>query len=55
MTLDALVEAVGRLDEPALRERLAQAGVETAARFDLQQERAAFHAILDDLDALWRQ
>lgn len=55
MTLEALRAAVVRLDDPALRERLVQGGLDTAARFDLQRERAAFHAILDDLDAQWRR
>lgn len=55
MQLEALLLAVRQLDDPALRMRLAQAGVATAARFDLARERAAFHAILDDLDTLWRQ
>jgi hypothetical protein len=51
---DALIAAVHRLDDPRLRDALAVAGQETASRFDLQRERRAFHAVLDDLDALWR-
>lgn len=55
MQLEALLQAVKQLDDAALRMRLSQAGVQTAARFDLERERAAFHALLDDLDTLWRQ
>jgi glycosyltransferase involved in cell wall biosynthesis len=53
--VEALLQAVVRLDDPALRRRLVEAGAATAARFDMGRERAAFHTILDDLDALWRQ
>lgn len=53
MQLDALVQAVAQLQQPELQQRLRQAGARTAARFDLQRERAAFHRILDQLDALW--
>ena len=50
----ALAAAVAELDDPASRARAVEAGRATAARFDLARERRAFHAILDDLDALWR-
>lgn len=55
LELDALVGAVARLDEPALCRRLAAEGIATARRFSLERERAAFHAVLDDLPALWRE
>ena len=55
MQLEALLQAVAQLDDPGLRARLVQAGIETSARFSLERERAAFHALLDDLNALWRQ
>lgn len=51
---EALLDAVLRLDDAALASRLAEAGRTTAGRFDLAEERRAFHAILDELDALWR-
>lgn len=51
--LDALVDAVNRLDDRSLAATLAAAGKATAAGFDLHGERAAFHAILDEVDALW--
>ncbi|MDG6348869.1 glycosyltransferase [Luteimonas sp. 8-5] len=51
---EALLEAVLQLDDDALAARLVQSGRTTARRFDLAGERRAFHAILDDLDALWR-
>ncbi|TCZ86194.1 glycosyltransferase family 1 protein [Lysobacter sp. N42] len=54
LELDALRQAVARLDDAALRGRLISAATATAARFDLERERAAFHRVLDDLDALWR-
>ncbi|HET7656326.1 MAG TPA: glycosyltransferase [Luteimonas sp.] len=50
----ALAAAVAELDDPASRARAVEAGHATAARFGLARERRAFHAILDDLDALWR-
>lgn len=53
LALDALLDAVARLDEDALRERLISEGVRTAARFSLGHERSAFHAILEDLTGLW--
>lgn len=53
-SLDALVAAVGRLVvDSALRERLRTAGKATALRFSQDRERQAFHAVLDDLPALW--
>ena len=51
---EALLEAVLQLDDAALAARLVESGRATARRFDLAGERRAFHAILDDLDALWR-
>jgi glycosyltransferase involved in cell wall biosynthesis len=51
---DAVLGAVIELDDPVLRVRLADAGRATAARFDLARERRLFHAVLDDLEALWR-
>lgn len=50
----ALLETVLQLDDAALAARLVESGRATARRFDLAEERSAFHAILDDLDALWR-
>ena len=52
--VDALAAAILRLDDSALSGKLVAAGADTASRFDLRGERAAFHAVLDDLDALWR-
>ena len=52
-TLDALLAAVLALDDHALRRRLQSGGQTTAARFTQARERAAFHAVLDDLPALW--
>lgn len=53
LELEALVSAVEALDAPDLAVRLAARGRATAARFTLDAERRAFHAILDRLDALW--
>lgn len=55
LALDPLLEAVGELASPARRERLVSEGSRTAARFDLARERREFHALLDELPALWRQ
>lgn len=52
--VDSLAAAVAQLDDDALRRRLVERAHTTAARFDLERERLAFHRILDDLDALWR-
>lgn len=52
-TLEALVGALERLHDPARREALRAAGIATARRFDQARERQAFHALLDDLPALW--
>ncbi len=52
-TLEALLAAVARLEDEPLRERLRDAGSATAARFSQARERQAFHAVLDDLPALW--
>lgn len=52
-TLEGLIAAVSRLDDAPLRERLRDAGIATAARFSQARERQAFHAVLDDLPALW--
>lgn len=54
LQLEALTHAVERLDDDALRARLTAAGRATAARFRIERERDAFHAVLDDLDRLWR-
>ena len=54
MQLDALLEAVARLDDTSLRRRLADTAEDTARHFDQSRERAAFHAVLDDLEALWK-
>jgi len=51
---EALLGAVLQLDDTGLAPRLAEAGRATARRFGLDEERRAFHAILDDLDAMWR-
>lgn len=51
--LDALIAAVERLHDDALRERLRDAGMATSSRFGQARERQAFHAVLDDLPALW--
>ena len=52
-TLDGLIGAVCQLDDEAFRERVRDAGRATAARFGQSRERQAFHAVLDDLPALW--
>lgn len=51
--LEALVDAVTRLDNEVFAAGLVAAGQATAAQFTQQRERAAFHAILDELDTLW--
>lgn len=51
--VDALDAAVASLEDPDVRRILAAAGRHTASRFSPDVERAAFHAILDDLDSLW--
>lgn len=53
LTPAALAAAVERLDDAGLRARLREAGIATATHFNQQRERAAFHAMLDDLPALW--
>ena len=53
-TLEGLVAAVERLCDAGLHERLRAAGMATAGRFGQERERRAFHAVLDDLQALWR-
>lgn len=52
-TVEGLVAAVATLEDAPLRERLREAGSTTAARFSQARERQAFHAVLDDLPALW--
>lgn len=53
---DGYAAAVRRLAADApLRNRLAEAGRQTADGFGLARERAAFHSVLDRLDALWSQ
>lgn len=47
LSRDALLQAIHRLDDPALRARLIANGTATAARFTQARERAAFHALLD--------
>lgn len=55
-TAEALAQAVVSLQhDHALRTRLTQAGLATAAGHGLAVERAAFHAILDRLDTEWTQ
>lgn len=49
-----LVGAVARLGDPLLRRSLLTPGIETAARFRMDEERQRFYGILDDLDAHWR-
>lgn len=49
----ALAAAVEQLHDVGLRARLVAAGRLTASRFTLDRERAAFHRVLDELDALW--
>ena len=53
MALDALVQAVDALDDDGLVEQLVAAAQSTVARFGMDRERDAFHAVLDELDALW--
>ena len=53
LALDDVAAAVRALDDPALRTRISDAGLETAQRFTLGRERAAFHSVLDRLDELW--
>ena len=54
LELEALIQAVTRLDEPGLCHRLASGGIATAARFSLEREREAFHDVLRQLPDLWR-
>lgn len=49
----ALAAAVRQLSDPARRRGIAAAGLATAADHTLESERAAFHALLDRLDAEW--
>lgn len=52
----AFAAAVLRIeDQPGLHADLVTAGRATAGRFTRAREREAFHRILDDLPALWRQ
>lgn len=52
----ALAEAVLQLlGDSTLRDRIAAGGPTTAARFTMERERKAFHAILDGLEELWEQ
>lgn len=52
----AIAGAVSQLHaDAALHARLCAAARATAARFDLAGERAAVHALLDELDDLWRR
>jgi len=51
--VDDLARAVAALDDPASHAAFVAAGHATAARFAPDRERRAFHAVLDDLDALW--
>lgn len=53
MDVDALAAAVAAMDDLAVRDRISRSGLETARSFQSAREREAFHAILDDLDALW--
>lgn len=55
LRLEELVQAVARLDDPSLARGLAATGRQAALQFGLAQERRAFHGVLDELDALWRQ
>lgn len=51
---DALAGAALRvLNNPGTRAALVAEGLHTARRFTLQGERAAFHALLDRIDAMW--
>ncbi|MBS7457830.1 hypothetical protein [Coralloluteibacterium stylophorae] len=49
MESEAIVVALARLDDEALRERLVARGAEVAAGFDLPEERAAFAAVLEQV------
>ncbi len=51
--VDALVDAIGQLDDARFADKLIAAGKETAAAFGLDAERARFHALLDEVDRLW--
>jgi glycosyltransferase involved in cell wall biosynthesis len=51
--LESLLAAVERLRDAGLRTCLREAGIATASRFGQARERRAFHAVLDDLPALW--
>lgn len=53
LQVDALAHAVASLDDPELRARVVQRGLETASRFALAREREAFRNVLTDLDHLW--
>lgn len=51
--VDALLAAATAAREPERHAGLVAEGRATAARFSPARERSAFHAILDELDALW--
>ena len=52
--LEALIAAISQLDDATFADALMDAGKATAARFGLDDERAKFHAILDEIDNLWQ-
>lgn len=52
-TLDALADAISRLDDACYAEKIIAGGKLTAAAFGLDAERARFHALLDQVDRLW--
>ena len=54
MTAEAIADAaLGLLRDPPALQALATAGIATAARHGMAQERAALYRILDNLDPLW--
>ena len=54
MTAEAIAgAALGLLRDPPALQALANAGIATAARHGMAQERAALYRILDNLDPLW--
>lgn len=51
--LDALVDAISRLDDARYAEKISAEGKQTVAAYGLDAERARFHALLDQVDDLW--
>lgn len=51
--VEGIARALNELPNAERRQAMRLAGLETAARFSLEQERRAFHHLLDDVEAQW--